>query len=67
MKDKVPRVTLRVSILLLILTTIILYFFNRPNAILAIFAVIVLSIIYLGGMERNHEVFMRHRRRKDSL
>ncbi|MFC6176492.1 hypothetical protein ACFQAV_06545 [Companilactobacillus huachuanensis] len=62
MKDKVPRVTLRVSIIVLVLIAIGLYSFNQPNALLALFAVIVLSVIYLGGMEKNHDKFMRHRR-----
>ncbi len=60
MKDKVPRFSLRVSILILIGLAIVLYFFNQPNALLALFAVVVLSIVYLGGMEKNHEIFMRH-------
>ncbi len=63
MKDKVPKVTLRLSIIVLVLIAIVLYFLNQPNAILALFAVVVLSIIYLCGMEKNHEIFMRHRRR----
>lgn len=63
MKDKVPRFSLRVSILILIGLAIILYFFNQPNALLALFAVVVLSIVYLGGMEKNHEIFMRHHKR----
>ncbi|GEO79794.1 hypothetical protein FD29_GL000151 [Companilactobacillus mindensis DSM 14500] len=66
MKDgKVPKLTLRLSILVLVLIAVILYFLNQPNAILALFAVIVLSIVYLGGMEKNHLAFMRHRRRKE--
>ncbi|AUI71926.1 hypothetical protein [Companilactobacillus alimentarius] len=60
MKDKVPRVTLKVSIVILALIAIGLYFLNRPNAILALFSVVVLSIVYLGGMEKDHEIFMRH-------
>ncbi|KRN99952.1 hypothetical protein [Companilactobacillus kimchiensis] len=63
MKDKVPKVTLRVSILALVLIAIVLYFLNLPNAILALFAVVILSVIYLGGMERDHTIFMRHRKR----
>lgn len=63
MKDKVPKVTLGLSIVVLILIAIVLYFLNQPNAILALFAVVVLSIVYLYGMEKNHEIFMRHRRR----
>jgi len=62
MKDKVPKVTLGVSILALILIAVVLYFVNEPNAILALFAVVILSIVYLGGMEKNHEIFMKHRK-----
>ena len=63
MKDKIPRFSLRVSILILVVLAIVLYFFNQPNAFLALFAVVVLSIVYLGGMEKNHEIFMRHRKK----
>ena len=63
MKDKVPKVTLRVSIIVLILIALVLYFVNQPNAALALFAVVILSAVYLGGMEKDHESFMRHRRR----
>jgi len=64
MKDKVPKVTLRISILVLALIAIALYFLNQPHAILALFAVVVLSIVYLGGMEKNHEGFMDHHKRE---
>lgn len=64
MKDKVPRVTLRVSIIVLVLIAIGLYFINQPNAMLALFAVIVLSAVYLCGMEKDHDKFMRHRRKE---
>lgn len=62
---KVPKLTLRLSILILVLIAIALYFLNQPNAILALFAVIVLSAVYLGGMEKNHLAYMRHRRHKE--
>ena len=64
MKDKVPKITLRVSILVLILIAVVLYFLNQPNAILAMFAVVILSAIYLCGMEKNHNKFMKHRKRE---
>ena len=64
MKDKVPKITLRVSILVLVLVAAILYFLNLPNAVLALFAVIVLSAVYLCGMEKNHDSYMRHRRKE---
>jgi len=64
MKDKVPKVTLRVSIVVLILIAIVLYFLNQANAILALFAVVVLSIVYLCGMEKNHVEFMQHHKRE---
>ncbi|PMD71357.1 hypothetical protein [Companilactobacillus nuruki] len=67
MKDKVPRVTLRMSIAILILISIVLYFLNLSNAILALFAVVILSILYLGGMEKDHESNMRHHRHREEL
>lgn len=60
MKAKVPRVTLGISILVLLLITILLLIVKQPHAILAMFAVIVLSIVYLIGMEKDHEDFMQH-------
>jgi len=60
MKDKMPKVTLRLSIIGLLLISIGLYFFNQPNAMLALFAVIVLSAVYLCGMEKDHDKFMHH-------
>ena len=62
MKDKIPKVTLRVSILVFVIIAIVLYFLNLPNAILALFAVVVLSAVYLVGMERDHEMYMHHRK-----
>jgi len=61
--DKVPKVTLGLSIIILVLIAGVLYFLNQPNAILALFAVVILSIVYLGGMEKNHDNFMKHGRR----
>lgn len=67
MKDKVPKVTLRISILVLVLITILLLIMRQPHAILAMFAVIVLSIVYLIGMEKNHEDFMQHHKREEKF
>ena len=64
MKDKVPRVTLRISILVLVLLTILLLIMRQPHAVLAMFAVIVLSIVYLMGMQKNHSEFMQHHKRE---
>ncbi|MQS75403.1 hypothetical protein [Companilactobacillus halodurans] len=63
MKDKVPWLTLGISICSLVVIAIILLFLNQPNAILTLFAVVILSVVYLCGMEKNHNTFMRHRKR----
>ncbi|TGD23674.1 hypothetical protein EGT49_05285 [Companilactobacillus suantsaicola] len=64
MKDKVPKVTLGISILVFMILAIGSFFYNQPHALLALFAVIVLSIVYLGGMEKNHKDFMDHHKRE---
>ena len=65
MKDKVPRDTFGISILALVLISIILYFVNQPNAILSLFSVVVLSVIYLGSMQKDHKRFMDHNRHNE--
>ncbi|GEO65475.1 hypothetical protein [Companilactobacillus nantensis] len=64
MKDKIPRVTLRLSIVVLVLLAIGLFFLNQPNAVLALFAIVILSAVYLCGMEKDHDKYMRHRRKE---
>jgi hypothetical protein len=64
MKDKIPRVTLRLSIIVLVVLGVGLYFLNQPNAVLALFAVVILSAVYLCGMEKDHDNFMHHRRKE---
>ncbi|MFH5810176.1 hypothetical protein [Companilactobacillus sp. FL22-1] len=65
MKENVPKITLRVAIIVLVILSVLFYSLNQPNAILAMFAVVVLSVIYLGGMEKNHEKAMHHRRHSE--
>jgi len=59
MKDKVPKITLRISIAVFILLAVLLNLLHEQDALLALLAVISLSVVYLGGMEKNHEKFMR--------
>jgi hypothetical protein len=56
---KIPKFLLLVLILTLVILSILLLVIHEKHVLFSIIAVIVLSMIYLGGMERNQRKNLR--------
>lgn len=62
MKKKGPIFSLTILIITLLVVSVILYIADQQRAILTLMEVIVISAVYLMGMERNHKGHSKKRK-----